>query len=86
MMNKPRYWNVAYPLAVTCLCVAPQEYFLRNWISCFEFGMSKIKVCWNKVSLYLASLNISLGKDLQDCDYERDDASYLDLPISMSRT
>lgn len=38
------------------------------------------------VSLYLTFLNISSGKDLQDCDYERDDASYLDFPISMSRT
>ncbi|KZT10303.1 uncharacterized protein LAESUDRAFT_755809 [Laetiporus sulphureus 93-53] len=43
MMAKPRYWHVAFPLAVTALCVAPQEYFLRNWNVCFEAGLSKIK-------------------------------------------
>ncbi|KAI5120892.1 hypothetical protein M0805_002992 [Coniferiporia weirii] len=43
MMNKPRYWQVAYPLVVTSLCVAPQEYFLKNWIACFEAGLSKLK-------------------------------------------
>lgn len=43
MMGKPRYWHVAYPLAITSLCVAPQEYFLRNWMSCFEAGLAKIK-------------------------------------------
>lgn len=44
MMNKPRYWHVAYPLAVTSLCVAPHEYFLRNWMSCFELGLAKLRV------------------------------------------
>ncbi|OBZ78148.1 Cell morphogenesis protein PAG1 [Grifola frondosa] len=43
MMSKPRYWHVAYPLAVTALCVAPHEYFLRNWSACFEAGLSKLK-------------------------------------------
>ncbi|TDL24591.1 hypothetical protein BD410DRAFT_896782 [Rickenella mellea] len=43
MMSKPRYWHVAYPLVVTSLCVAPHEYFLRHWISCFEVGLSKLK-------------------------------------------
>ncbi|KAI0795448.1 cell morphogenesis N-terminal-domain-containing protein [Abortiporus biennis] len=43
MMGKPRYWQVAYPLAVTTLCVAPNEFFLKNWMSCFEAGLSKIK-------------------------------------------
>ncbi|KAH8116120.1 cell morphogenesis N-terminal-domain-containing protein [Phellopilus nigrolimitatus] len=43
MMGKPRYWQVAYPLVVTSLCVAPQEYFLRNWIACFEAGFPKLK-------------------------------------------
>ena len=45
MMSKPRYWQVAYPLVVTSLCVAPHEYFLRHWQSCFESGVSKMKVC-----------------------------------------
>ncbi|KDQ60331.1 hypothetical protein JAAARDRAFT_191723 [Jaapia argillacea MUCL 33604] len=43
MMTKPRYWQVAYPLAVTSLCVAPHEYFLRNWTTCFENGLGKLK-------------------------------------------
>ncbi|KIJ14496.1 hypothetical protein PAXINDRAFT_176694 [Paxillus involutus ATCC 200175] len=43
MMSKPRYWHVAYPLAVTALCVAPHQYFLKNWIACFEYGISKLK-------------------------------------------
>ncbi|KAG0694575.1 cell morphogenesis C-terminal-domain-containing protein [Suillus ampliporus] len=42
-MSKPRYWHVAYPLAVTSLCVAPHQYFLRNWTACFEYGLSKMK-------------------------------------------
>ncbi|KAI0372230.1 hypothetical protein BV20DRAFT_964348 [Pilatotrama ljubarskyi] len=43
MSAKPRYWQVAYPLAVTALCVAPHEYFLRNWSACFEAGLGKLK-------------------------------------------
>ncbi|TFK86780.1 hypothetical protein K466DRAFT_663499 [Polyporus arcularius HHB13444] len=43
MATKPRYWHVAYPLAVTALCVAPNEYFLRNWTACFEAGLGKLK-------------------------------------------
>lgn len=43
-MAKPRYWSVSYPLAVTLLCVAPHDYFLRNWISCVEASIGKLKV------------------------------------------
>ncbi|KAH7882439.1 cell morphogenesis N-terminal-domain-containing protein [Phlebopus sp. FC_14] len=43
MISKPRYWHVAYPLAVTALCVAPHQYFLKNWMACFEYGISKLK-------------------------------------------
>ncbi|KZT36733.1 hypothetical protein SISSUDRAFT_926525 [Sistotremastrum suecicum HHB10207 ss-3] len=43
MMTKRGYWNVAYPLAVTTLCVAPHEYFLRHWIWCIEAGVPKLK-------------------------------------------
>ncbi|KAH0834852.1 hypothetical protein J3R83DRAFT_10475 [Lanmaoa asiatica] len=39
MMSKPRYWHVAYPLAVTALCVAPHQFFLKNWMACFEYGI-----------------------------------------------
>ncbi|PPQ93567.1 hypothetical protein CVT25_005559 [Psilocybe cyanescens] len=43
MMSKPRYWQVAYPLAVTSLCVAPQVYFLKHWQAFFEASVSKLK-------------------------------------------
>ncbi|KAI0312773.1 cell morphogenesis N-terminal-domain-containing protein, partial [Amylostereum chailletii] len=43
LASKPRYWGVAYSLVVVSLCVAPTEYFLRNWTSCFEAGLSKLK-------------------------------------------
>ncbi|KAJ6623475.1 cell morphogenesis N-terminal-domain-containing protein [Mycena sp. CBHHK59/15] len=43
MMSKPRYWHVAFPLVITSLCVAPQTYFLKNWVSCFEGASSKLK-------------------------------------------
>ncbi|KZT70488.1 hypothetical protein DAEQUDRAFT_764653 [Daedalea quercina L-15889] len=43
MMSKPRYWHVAYPLAVTALCVAPQDFFAKNWSMCLEAGLGKLK-------------------------------------------
>ncbi|KAJ6597060.1 cell morphogenesis N-terminal-domain-containing protein [Mycena vulgaris] len=43
MMSKPRYWHVAFPLVITSLCVAPQTYFLKNWVPCFEAALSKVK-------------------------------------------
>ncbi|KAG1739736.1 cell morphogenesis N-terminal-domain-containing protein [Suillus lakei] len=43
MMSKPQYWHIAYPLAITSLCVAPHQYFLRNWTACFEYGLLKMK-------------------------------------------
>jgi hypothetical protein len=45
MMSKPRYWQVAYPLVVTSLCVGPHKFFLKNWTACFDAGISKLKVC-----------------------------------------
>ena len=45
MAAKPRYWHVAYPLAITALCVAPHEYFLRYWLPAFEAGLGRLKVC-----------------------------------------
>lgn len=44
MMGKPRYWHVAYPLAVTSLCVAPQDFFSKHWSICLEAGLGKLKV------------------------------------------
>ena len=44
MMTKPRYWQAAFPLAVTCLCMAPQALFLKNWLAFSESATSKLKV------------------------------------------
>jgi hypothetical protein len=44
MVSKPRYWTVAYPLVVTSLCVGPQDFFLKHWLSCFDAGFGKLKV------------------------------------------
>ncbi|KAJ3514095.1 hypothetical protein NLJ89_g2574 [Agrocybe chaxingu] len=43
MMSKPRYWQAAFPLAITSLCVAPQTYFLKHWHAFFESSISKLK-------------------------------------------
>ena len=43
MMNK-RYWQIAFPLAITSLCVAPQAYFLKHWHGFFESSIPKMKV------------------------------------------
>ncbi|KAI0065268.1 hypothetical protein BV25DRAFT_1927987 [Artomyces pyxidatus] len=43
LAGKPRYWHVAYALVVVSLCVAPNDYFLRNWTACFETGLNKLK-------------------------------------------
>ncbi|KAF9070360.1 cell morphogenesis N-terminal-domain-containing protein [Rhodocollybia butyracea] len=43
MAAKPRYWNVAFPLMITSLCVAPQDYFKKHWVACFEAVVPKLK-------------------------------------------
>ncbi|KXN85573.1 Cell morphogenesis protein PAG1 [Leucoagaricus sp. SymC.cos] len=43
MMTKPRYWQAAFPLTITSLCVAPQTVFLKHWVSCFEASIAKLK-------------------------------------------
>ncbi|KAL0069649.1 Cell morphogenesis protein PAG1 [Marasmius tenuissimus] len=43
MASKPRYWNVAFPLVITSLCVAPEAYFRKHWSGCFESTLSKMK-------------------------------------------
>ncbi|KAF5391713.1 hypothetical protein D9757_001660 [Collybiopsis confluens] len=43
MAAKPRYWNVAFPLMITSLCVAPQDFFRKHWVACFEASLSKLK-------------------------------------------
>lgn len=49
MMSKPRYWQVAFPLAITALCVAPQTYFLDHWFSFFSGLLNKLKDKPNRV-------------------------------------
>ena len=83
MMSKPRYWQVAFPLVIISLCVAPQSYFLKHWQSCFEHAVSKLKV---KVSPYSVKLShVILGKAISSDSYEWFDASHLDLPLPLSR-
>ncbi|EKM56941.1 uncharacterized protein PHACADRAFT_172641 [Phanerochaete carnosa HHB-10118-sp] len=48
MANKPRYWDVAYPLAVISLCVAPREYFLRHWQGFVDASLNKLKASAEK--------------------------------------
>jgi hypothetical protein len=86
MMSKPRYWHVAYPLTITSLCVAPQQFFLRNWTTCFEAGLQKLKVY---PSLSISPLIIDChasGKGVPGTSYEWHDAATLDLFVSMPGT
>ncbi|KAJ3788761.1 cell morphogenesis N-terminal-domain-containing protein [Lentinula aff. detonsa] len=43
MATKPRYWNIAFPLMITSLCVAPQDFFRKHWVACFEAAIPKLK-------------------------------------------
>lgn len=43
-MAKPRYWNVAFPLVITILCVAPDALFKKHWLPTFEAALVKLKV------------------------------------------
>ncbi|KAG8827735.1 Cell morphogenesis protein PAG1 [Serendipita sp. 401] len=43
MLSKPRYWQVAFPLYVTTLCVAPHEFFLQNWMACIDGCIARLK-------------------------------------------
>lgn len=82
MMSKPRYWHVAFPLVITSLCVAPQTYFLKNWVPCFEVALSKVKVC---LTVFLLSLSHPCeGKTIPDSCHERDDKIALDLLVPLS--
>lgn len=44
MSAKPRYWQVAFPLTVIALCVAPNEFFLQNWMVSVSDSTVKLKV------------------------------------------
>ncbi|KEP47702.1 cell polarity protein [Rhizoctonia solani 123E] len=43
MIAKPRYFAVAYPLVISALCVAPQDFFAKNWMSCIDLSVAKMK-------------------------------------------
>ncbi|KZO89421.1 hypothetical protein CALVIDRAFT_465237, partial [Calocera viscosa TUFC12733] len=43
MMAKPRYWQSAFPLTITSVCLAPTEYFLKHWMACFDLCTAKLK-------------------------------------------
>ena len=86
MMAKPRYWHVAYPLAVTSLCVAPQEFFLRNWVACFEAGLGKLKVNTMNAPMKTISHGDITGEDLSSPRLKWYDATTVDIFISLPRT
>ncbi|CAO1630004.1 unnamed protein product [Sympodiomycopsis kandeliae] len=50
MAAKPRYWAVAFPLYVACLCGSPDEQFIQGiggglpgWVACLESAMPRTK-------------------------------------------
>ncbi|OUM68331.1 hypothetical protein PIROE2DRAFT_39268 [Piromyces sp. E2] len=43
MINKPRHYQVAYPLVTTLLCVSRKDFFLNNWIPQLELCFHKFK-------------------------------------------
>ncbi|OLL23052.1 Cell morphogenesis protein PAG1 [Neolecta irregularis DAH-3] len=43
MALKQRNWPFAYPLAVTLLCVSPQEFFADHWFELAESNFSRFK-------------------------------------------
>ncbi|KAF8674997.1 Cell morphogenesis N-terminal [Rhizoctonia solani] len=43
MITKPRYFAVAYPLVISSLCVAPQDFFAKNWMACIDLSIAKMK-------------------------------------------
>lgn len=47
MMQKPRYWNVAFPLVVIALGVSPREIFMQNWQTCVDAITLRLKVRLN---------------------------------------
>ena len=73
---------MAYPLVVVSLCVAPTDYFLRNWGACFEAGLNKLKVMLFTFALCFTKPP-TLGKSLPHSRYEWNDASHLDLPVPL---
>ena len=66
MMNKKvRNLHVAFPLAITSLCVAPQSYFLKHWQSFFEASVPKLKV------RFTCFISVSISFSLQERSNQR---------------
>lgn len=90
-MSKPRYWNISYPCAVTMLCVAPHDYFLRNWIPFVEMSTTKLKVirlptCFFRFADTLIAGSVTSGKVSSPSGSQRHSAYRLDIPLPVSRT
>ncbi|KAF8324255.1 cell morphogenesis N-terminal-domain-containing protein [Cantharellus anzutake] len=42
MTTNPKYWSTAFPLAVTALCVAPQDFFRKHWSALCDITITKL--------------------------------------------
>jgi len=84
MNKKARNWQVAFPLAITSLCVAPQSYFLKHWLSLFEASISKLKVGLKPpyVGVHLIFL---VGTTEQGDSTERPAATGVDISLPLPR-
>lgn len=80
-----RYWQIAFPLAITALCVAPQQYFLKHWQSFFENSISKLKVRFSAWLLCTIFLIVPTGEAISTYRIERTHAPRVDIPIPLSR-
>jgi hypothetical protein len=83
-----RYWQIAFPLAITALCVAPQQYFLKHWQPFFENSISKLKVrsfAWVYPSICLIVLTVITGEAISTYRIEWTHASRVDISVSLSR-
>lgn len=87
MLAKPRYFGVAYPLAISALCVAPQDFFAKNWMACIDLSVAKMKVaCFTYCRDYCLDFGSPLAGEAYACDVsKRDPTHHMDLLVPMSR-
>lgn len=76
---------MAYALVVVSLCVSPTEYFLRNWVACFEAGLNKMKVDILLHLVLCVTEYVALGKGCPYSRYEWNDAPHLDVHVPLPR-
>lgn len=62
MLAKPRYFGVAYPLVISALCVAPQDFFAKNWMLCIDLSVAKMKVRTPKIHSYFLLIHPYFSK------------------------